>query len=199
MGSVEDRILVAAVEAASLHGIGRMSVADVAKRAGLSRPTVYKYFPSKDVLVRAAVEREASGIVGGVLQAVEGATGPREMLAAGVLAALRLAREHPLLDRVIRTEPELLVPLLTTDDALVMSVVRQPVEAIVTANFPHLGPVVSRRLADVLARLLISYALSAPDDPPEVVAGMVADLFTRGALAMTAPAESTVAEGRDGR
>ena len=55
---VEDRILDAAVEAAALHGIGRMSVADVAKRAGLSRPTVYKRFPSKDELVRATVERE---------------------------------------------------------------------------------------------------------------------------------------------
>jgi AcrR family transcriptional regulator len=40
MGTTEERILDAALEAASLHGLGRMSVADVAKRAGLSRPSV---------------------------------------------------------------------------------------------------------------------------------------------------------------
>lgn len=181
---MEERILDAAVEAASLHGIGRMSVADVAKRAGLSRPTVYKRFPSKDALVRAAVEREARTIVARVLKAIEGITDPREALAGGLLAALHLVREHPLLDRVVRTEPELLVPLLTTDDALTMQVVRQPIESIVAANLPSLDPVATRRVADVLARLFVSYALSAPDDPPEVVAEVIADLLTSGALAM---------------
>ena len=55
MDSMGERILVATIEAASVHGIGRLSVADVAKRAGVSRPTVYKHFPSKDALVAAAV------------------------------------------------------------------------------------------------------------------------------------------------
>ena len=31
-------------------------------------------------------------------------------------------------------------------------------------------PVALRRFADVVTRLIISYAVSAPDDPPEVVA-----------------------------
>jgi hypothetical protein len=57
--------------------------------------------------------------------------------------------------------------------------------------------VVSRRASDVLVRLLISYSLSAPDDPPEIVADVVADLFTRGALAMTS--RDPVAERRRGR
>ena len=185
MKTVEERILDAAVEAASVHGIGRMSVADVAKRAGLSRPTVYKRFPSKDSLVRAAVEREIRTIVGQVLAAIEGITDPRETMATGLLAALRIVREHPLLDRVVRTEPELLVPLLTTDDALIMRAVRQPVERILSAELPDLDTVTTRRIADVGARLLVSYALSAPDDPPEVVADVIADLLISGALAIT--------------
>ena len=168
-----------------MHGIGRMSVADVAKRAGLSRPTVYKRFPSKDELVRATVEREIRTIVGQVLAAIEGITDPRETIATGLLAALRIVREHPLLDRVVRTEPELLVPLLTTDDALIMRTVRQPVERILSAELPDLDTVTTRRMADVGARLLVSYALSAPDDPPDVVADVIADLLISGALAIT--------------
>ena len=181
MGDVGDRILAGAVEAASIHGIGRMSVGDVAARAGLSRATVYKHFASKDELVAAAVRREATALIDAVVAHVAGVADLREAVTEAVLVTLQLARAHPLLDRVVRTEPERLVPLLTTDDALVVPVLRGPVEAVVQERLPDLDAVVVRRVADVLLRLLISYALSAPDDPPEVVAAVVGGLVVDGA------------------
>jgi AcrR family transcriptional regulator len=184
MGDVEDRILSGAVEAASIHGIGRMSVGDVAARAGLSRATVYKHFGSKDELVAAAVRREASVLIDAVVAHVAGIADLREAVSEAVLVTLQLARAHPLLDRVVRTEPERLVPLLTTDDGLVVPVLRGPVEAVVHERLPDLGPVVVRRVADVLLRLLISYSLSAPDDPPELVAAVVGALVVDGASAV---------------
>src|SRR5690606_6924522 len=105
---------------------------------------------------------------------------PREALEAAVLTALRLMRDHPLLDRVVSTEPEVLVPLLTTDGGPVLAMVRRPVEALVARRLPALGEVATRRVADLLVRLLISYALSAPDDPPEVVAAVVAAVAVGG-------------------
>ena len=104
-------------------------------------------------------------------------------IAAAVLLTLELARQHPLLDRVVRTEPERLVPLLTTDEGLVLPLARAPVEAVIGERFPGLGDVVRRRTADVLVRLLISFALNAPDDPPEVVADVVAGLLVDGVRA----------------
>jgi AcrR family transcriptional regulator len=181
---VRDRILRATVDAAAIHGLRRLSVADVARRAGLSRPTLYKHFESKDALVAAAVRREAGAMVDAVSAVVDGIDDPRAALEAGVLLALRLVRDHPLLDRVVRTEPEVLVPLLTTDDSLVVGAVRLPVEQMIAAKFPQLDPIASRRLADMLTRLLISYALSAPDDPPEVVATLVAALLADGAASL---------------
>jgi AcrR family transcriptional regulator len=177
----QERILRAAVEAASLHGISRLSVADVAKRAGLSRPTVYKRFPSKAALVTAAVRHEATAIVEAVRRVVDDIDDPAAALEAGILAALRLVREHPLLDRIVRTEPEMLVPLLTVDDSVVMPAIRRPVEQMVGSKLPLLDDVARRRLADVLSRLVVSYALSAPDDPPEVVAELLASLVVGGA------------------
>lgn len=194
MIDARERILAAAVEAAAVHGLRKLSVADVAKRAGLSRPTVYKHFESKEVLVAAAVQREASAMIGAVRQVVDGIDDPRAALEAGVLLALRLVREHPLLDRVVRTEPEALVPVLTTDDGLVMSAIRLPVEQMIAAKFPGLDPVAGRRLADVLARLLVSYALNAPDDPPEVVAALVTAFLADGALSMHAVLAPSTAE-----
>jgi len=181
---VEEQILDAAVEAASVHGIERMVVADVAKRARLSRATVYNHFATKDELVAAAVRREATTLVDAAVVASRQEDGLREALHAAVATILRLARQHPLLDRVVRSEPERLVPLLTTDDAWVLPVLRAPVEAVVAERFPGIDPVAGRRFADVLVRLLVSYSLSAPDDPPEVVAAVVSGLLIDGAVAL---------------
>jgi AcrR family transcriptional regulator len=187
MDELGERILDAAVEAASIHGITRLSVADVAKRAGLSRPTLYKRYPSKDALVSAAIVREAARVITAVQQAVaavDRGEGGKAALIAGIGTALRQLREHPLLDRIVRTEPEMLVPALTTDDGLVLSAVRPPIEAMIVDRFEPLDPVTSRRLADMLTRLLISYALNAPDDPPEVVATVVAAVVVDGASSL---------------
>jgi AcrR family transcriptional regulator len=182
-----ERILQAAVEAAAVHGLTRLSVQDVAKRAGLSRPTLYKHFPSKEVLIAAAVQREAGAMAVAVQMVVDDIADPHAALEAGVLAALRLVRDHPLLDRVVRTEPEVLVPLLTTDASPVMGALRLPVEAMVVRKYPGLDQVARRRVADLLVRLLISYALSAPDDPPDVVAAMVATVLVGGVPSLVAP------------
>ena len=188
-GTVRERILSAALKTATVHGIARLSVGDVARTAGLSRQTVYKYFPSKDALIAAVVLNEASELVSQVVAAADAVDDPRSALEAAILAALVVPREHPLLDRLVRTEPETLLPLLSVDGGPVMGLVRPVVEEIVGRKLPDLSPVQTRRLADVITRLLVSYAIAAPDDPPEVVAASVAALLTGGVPSnLTAPA-----------
>jgi AcrR family transcriptional regulator len=176
------RILDRAIEAASIHGVKRMSVADVAKRAGISRPTLYKQFPSKEALVSAAVARESERLIASVIAAAAQHDDPRQALEAAVLAALRLTREHPLLDGVIRTEPESLIPMLVSDGGPVMTAGRRAVEQVVATKLPDLPELAVRRLADLLVRLLVSYALNPPDDPPEVVAESMAGFLSDPAI-----------------
>ena len=185
--AARERILDAAIEAASIHGVSRMSVSDVAKRAGLSRPTLYKHFPSKESLVAAATLREAVRLIDGVVMAADAHDDPRAALEAGVLTALHLTRAHPLLDRVVRTEPESLVPFLVSDGGPVMSAGRGAVEGLIHRKMTGLDDVAVRRVADTLMRLLVSYALSAPDDPPEVVAASIAQFITTGVLVSHSP------------
>jgi AcrR family transcriptional regulator len=180
---VRDRILDAAIDVAIDHGIARLSVGDVARRAGLSRQTLYKYFPSKQALVAEVVLREADQIVRQVIEAAVPFDDPRDALEAGFRATLRLTREHPLLDRLVRTEPGSLLPLLTSAEGPVMSAVRDAVEGIVELKFPEISPYQRRRGADVIARLLVSYAVAPPEDQSEVVATTMADFFTFGMLA----------------
>jgi AcrR family transcriptional regulator len=187
--SSRDRILQAGVEAASIHGISRLTVGDVAKRAGVSRPTLYKHFHSKEALVAAAVEREADRMV--ELVAVHQLPAdPRAALEAGILAVLRVTREHPLLDRLIRTEPETLLPLILEDGGAVSLRVRATIEAILRERFDPADEVVLRRYVDLVTRLIISYAVNAPDDPPEVVADIVATVLVDGAWSLIDPTGS---------
>jgi AcrR family transcriptional regulator len=61
----DDAILTAALELLARDGYSRMSVDAVARRAGVSKPTVYLRYPSKGELATAALEslrlREAPG------------------------------------------------------------------------------------------------------------------------------------------
>ena len=191
---VRTQLLNAAVETAATHGLSRLSMGDVARRAGLSRQTLYRHFPSKESLISAVIVSEAAVLIEEVIAATESLTDPREALEAAILATLRATREHPLLDRLLRTEPETLLPLLTTDGGPLMAQVRVVVESIVgarmgedttsgdTLDADHL-----RRFADIVTRLLISYAVSAPTDPPEIVAATIAAFLIDGALATTRP------------
>jgi AcrR family transcriptional regulator len=182
---VRDRILDAAIDVAIDHGIARLSVGDVARRAGLSRQTLYKYFPSKQALVAEAVLREAGEIVRRVIEAAVPFDDPRDALEAGFLATLRLTREHPLLDRLVRTEPGSLLPLLTSAEGPVMSAARTAVEGIIELKIPEISADQRRRGADVIARLLVSYAVGPPKDRSDLVAATMADFFTVGMLAPT--------------
>lgn len=183
------RILEAAVEAASVHGVARLSMSDVARTAGLSRPTLYRYFASRDELFAAALLSETQALVAQVVAELADVHDPRDAIERGILAALRLTREHPLLDRIVRTEPEVLVPVLVAEgDPGVPgfpALVRAAVEALLATRVADPDPVRSRRRADVIARLVLSYAVSAPDDPPEVVAASVADFVALGTLPVT--------------
>ena len=187
--TTREQILDAFVAAASLHGVARLSMADVARQAGLSRPTLYRYFASRDDLTAAAVLRDATRLTRQVLDTVAPITDPAEALEAGVLVTLELLAAHPLLDRILTTEPEVLLPVLVerptageggTGGVPVFGSLRTPVEALVAAKAPGLDTVAVRRLSDVLTRLLVSYALSPPDDPPELVAAMVSSFLTTG-------------------
>jgi AcrR family transcriptional regulator len=192
--TIEQRLLDAALEAATLHGISKLSMGDVARRAGLSRQTLYRYFPSKDALIAAVVGAQTTELIGTVVGAAAGSDDPRESLEAALLTALRLLRDHPLLDRLLTTEPESLLPLLTTEGSPAMIRVRTVVELLVAERSPTgVGddPVALRRFADVVTRLIISYAVSAPDDPPEVVAHYLSLFLIPDAVADGATTEAT--------
>jgi len=92
-----ERILDAAAELFARHGVNPVGMGEVARAAGCSRATLYRYFEDRRALHLAFVRREARRI--GVRVATETAplSDPGERLTAAVLVAVRLVREVPAL------------------------------------------------------------------------------------------------------
>ena len=93
-------------------GLRRTTLADVARRAGVSRMTVYRQYGDLAAIVSALLTRELLGLIDGARAelAESGSAGDR-LVAAGVLVVDRLA-VHPLWCKVLDLDPELLLPLV---------------------------------------------------------------------------------------
>ena len=174
------RILDATLATMADHGIARLSLEDVAKRAGLSRQTVYRYFPSKGVLLEATVLREEQVFIANMTSAAERHKELEPALRAAIEAALRTGQAHALLNRLLATEPNSLVALVTTDRGPVLSAARQALEEILADWLPRAPKARLGMAADAVARLLVSYVMNPPADPPGPVAARLAQLLVHG-------------------
>ncbi|MGH2676389.1 MAG: TetR/AcrR family transcriptional regulator [Actinomycetota bacterium] len=170
------RILDAAFEAVATFGLSRLTVDDVARLAGLSRQTVYRYFDSRDALVVALVAREEEAFLEGVREAHARHPDLEEAMREAVLFCLRTAREHPLLDRLLASEPEVLLPYLTTRAGPVVARAREVIEELAAERTGVRSGLV-HRTADVAVRAIVSYALTPSEDRPEDVAGELARIL----------------------
>ena len=108
--NVEDRILDAARACVEAFGVRRTTLTDVARCAGVSRPTVYRRWPDATALVADLLTRELRRILADQGDGPGGPAGEdvraRLVRHAGGVARALLA--HPLFVRIVDTEPELL-------------------------------------------------------------------------------------------
>lgn len=113
--TVEDDALLDATRACVLAvGVRRTTVTDVARRAGVSRMTLYRRFPDITSLISALMTREFSALGEEVKRIAAQLTNARERLVEeAVLGADRLTR-NPLFLRIVDVDPELLLPYVTT-------------------------------------------------------------------------------------
>jgi len=90
-----DRILDAAEKLFTRHDPGSVGMNEIAKAAGCSRATLYRYFENREALRAAYVARETHRLAQSI--DVDHITDPQERLVAGIVTTLRLVRESPAL------------------------------------------------------------------------------------------------------
>lgn len=105
----EERILDAAYEQLLAVGMRRLNMADIARQADVSRPTLYRRWPNVQALLAALVTREFTALV--THPSVPGASG-RAVVVETVVGAVGRLRTHPLLRKIVDVDPEFLVPYL---------------------------------------------------------------------------------------
>jgi AcrR family transcriptional regulator len=109
---IEDAVLDATRDCVLAYGVRRTTVSDVARRAGVSRMSIYRRWPDVRSLVADLMSREWHGVL------VATTSGPRRRglarrrAVAQIVAAAATLRAHPLLRKIREVDPEVLLPYL---------------------------------------------------------------------------------------
>jgi AcrR family transcriptional regulator len=155
------RILDAALALSAASGVRNLTMDDVASRAGVGRMTVYRRFGDKSRLVEALGVREARRCLAQLDAAANPDDPIEDQVAEGLVTSLRIAREHPLLNRLARHEPEAVLGVFLVDDSAVFRMARLFLAERLRASQRAgvLGPVDADEAAELLVRLAISFVL----------------------------------------
>ncbi|MGU3654466.1 TetR/AcrR family transcriptional regulator [Mycolicibacterium sp. A43C] len=92
-----ERILDAAEELFTQYDAAAVGMNEIARAAGCSRATLYRYFESRDALHTAYVHRETHRLFGEIGAQLATITDPRQRLVEGALGALHRVRNSPAL------------------------------------------------------------------------------------------------------
>jgi AcrR family transcriptional regulator len=112
----EDELLDAAREAILAVGWSRTTLTDVARRAGVSRMTLYRKWPDMNALLADLMTREWTDSIGAsVVETTDNPLdrgNPLQLLVGTLVATIQAVRKNELLGRIVDVDPELLLPYL---------------------------------------------------------------------------------------
>ncbi|MEU2040713.1 TetR/AcrR family transcriptional regulator [Nocardia niwae] len=159
-----EKLLESALSAFLDFGIKRTSMGEIARRAGISPATLYRRYESKNDLVEAVSVREAQRFVASIEKQVRTVSGNDDQLVEIFVAFIGAIAGNELLRRLLRTEPDLILPRLTTEAGPILAVgrdylaekLRELRDARGTHDFD------ADLVAEIMARLALSLALT-PD------------------------------------
>lgn len=177
----EEAVLRAATERIRAHGIRRTTIEDVARDAGVSRGTVYRYFPGKDELVTAVFSRASGAFVTDSVAILDRHRTLLDQVVANATFARAFVTKQAFLG-LDETEPETVSVLLTRDLPLLMVPWIElwvPYVRAAQAAGEVRADLDPRRTAEWLIRLLVSVvttpAVTVDLDDPDQLAAFLSD------------------------
>jgi AcrR family transcriptional regulator len=170
--AMSERILDAALELVAASGLRHLTMDDVAARAGVGRMTVYRRFGDRERLIDSLAIRESRRCLAEIDATVDPGAPVEEQIAQGFLTSLRLIRDHPVLDRFARHEPQTALEALNQDGGAIFALSRAFVADRIRDSQRRgmVGDVDPDHVAEILIRLGFSFlvmpgtALPVDDD-----------------------------------
>jgi AcrR family transcriptional regulator len=93
------------------HGFRRVALDDVARRAKVSRTTIYRRFAGRDELVAAVIDRENDALFVEIAHHIKAAGPKSNIYVEAFTAAIVKFRDHRMLNRMITDDPALALEL----------------------------------------------------------------------------------------
>ncbi len=155
------RILEATYACVARWGLSKTTVEDAGREAGVSRATVYRYFPGgRDELITAVVSWQFLQFFARLYDEVHDAPSLEQVMERGLRFAHRALAEHEVLQKVLQTEPDVLLPKLTVESTRILGVIADFLVPYLEQHGLADGVDV-REASDFLARMILSY-MNAP-------------------------------------
>ncbi|POM23061.1 Bacterial regulatory protein, tetR family [Actinomadura rubteroloni] len=156
----EDAVLDAARDCVLAVGVRRTTLTDIARRAGVSRMTLYRRWPDVRTIVADLMTREWTALP---VEMPAGADA-RTRLVAALVDGVATFRAHPLLRKILEVDPELLLPYVLDRLGATQRRFLELFEAAIRAGHDDgsIRPGDAARQARALLLVVQSFALSGP-------------------------------------
>lgn len=172
------RILDAAVAEFDRHGFRRVALDDVAKRAKVSRTTIYRRFANRDELVAAVIDRENVALCADIAEELKNQGPQSNYYVEAFTSAILKFRNHRVLNQLIGDDPALALELAREHYGAAVLRIATALEVIFPAGFvQRMGPAVVNDLADAILRYAMM-ALLLPGARPLDTADDLRDFAT---------------------
>jgi len=146
-------ILDAAVVEFEQHGFRRVALDDVARRAGVSRTTIYRRFAGRDELVAAVIDRENAVLFANIADELKSRRPQSNYYVEAFTCAIVRFRQHRVLTRMIADEPGLMLELAHQHWEPAVDRMAAALRMIVPAGFAEqIGADAVDELADTILR-----------------------------------------------
>ena len=164
-----DRLLDATARCIQRFGRARTALSDIAREAGVTRRTVYRYFEDRDALISAALLRGVEDFATRARERMESQEDPAEMVVAAGLFALAEIPHDPVVNSIMTDG----TTLLTADNfRTALDVVISVLDPLVTAAGWNEEEALDA--AEIIMRLTISWAsVPNPDRPNREIESML--------------------------
>lgn len=181
---IDGRIVGATLRLVAGYGLAKLTLDDVAREAGCSRATVYRYYPGRQALLDAVLASETDRLRAGLDDALAEVRTVEDALTSAAAFGAREFAGHAALQFLLAHEPGSVLPHLcfAGGDRLLAE--------ISAAVAPHLSRFLpslqARRLGEWVARIVLSYGITPPpgrptDNAPAVVVPIVSDFVVPAA------------------
>jgi len=108
------RILEAAFGEFLSFGLRKATMDDITRRAKVGRMTLHRRYPTKHSLIEAVFLQQIGIILLGAATVMNQQQGAAMRIASGLATGIHAMTTHPLFHRLFETDPEAILPYLTT-------------------------------------------------------------------------------------